>query len=275
MSRPKKDGLDYFPFDVDFPTNEKTEAIMGEFQNTGVLAMVFLFSAVYRQGYFLKWDKLAKMQLANRVNSSPEEVDKLVHRLVEYETFDEQLFKTENVLTSVRIQSTYIEATKRRKNEHHDEFWLLDDDAEPKPKQVLPDKSEEPVTEDSTDKTNDAKPEETKPLPSEEAEQRMNDEFVQGFWQEYPKRQKYQEALAEYTKAREFGATEKEIIDGVKNYSKYLKAKGKGDGYTALPTTWLAGKRWQDDYDLTPETSGAKQRAPVSYESFDDSVIPF
>ncbi|GAY74243.1 Lin1244/Lin1753 domain-containing protein [Lentilactobacillus kosonis] len=221
----------------------------------------------------MKWDKLSKMQLANRVNSTPEAVDKLVHRLVEYETFDEELFKTENVLTSVRIQNTYIEATKRRKNAHHDEFWLLDD--EPMQNQVQPDQSEEPVKKDSTDNLDDSKAEKAKLLPSDEAEQRMNDEFIQGFWQNYPKRQKYQEALAEYTKAREFGATEKEIIDGVKNYSKYLKAKGKGDGYTALPTTWLAGKRWQDDYDLTPETAGAKQRSPVSYESFDDSVIPF
>lgn len=36
MARPTKAGLDYFPFDVDFNVNEKTEAIMGEFGAKGV-----------------------------------------------------------------------------------------------------------------------------------------------------------------------------------------------------------------------------------------------
>lgn len=54
MVRPTKAGLDYFLFDVDFNVNEKTGAIMGEFGAKGVLTTIFIFSAIYKRGYFLE-----------------------------------------------------------------------------------------------------------------------------------------------------------------------------------------------------------------------------
>lgn len=116
MARPVKDGLDYFPLDVDFAVNPKTEAIMGEFGAKGVLLMIYLLSAVYRKGYYLMWDKLEQMQLVNRVQgSSPEMANQIVDRLVAYGTFDKELFNSAKVLTSLRIQETYFDAIKRRK----------------------------------------------------------------------------------------------------------------------------------------------------------------
>ncbi|WP_172188866.1 Lin1244/Lin1753 domain-containing protein [Lentilactobacillus kribbianus] len=132
MARPIKQGLDYFPFDVDFPTNEKTEAIMGEFGAKGVLVMVYLLPAVYSKGYFLQWNELSKMQLANRVNAKPELVDQVVNRLVVYGTFDKDLFNSAKVLTSLRIQETYIEAIKRRKGKKPTEYWLIPTETKPK-----------------------------------------------------------------------------------------------------------------------------------------------
>ncbi|GAX06832.1 DNA replication protein DnaD [Secundilactobacillus pentosiphilus] len=116
MARPVKDGLDYFPLDVDFAVNPKTEAIMGEFGSKGVLLMIYLLSAVYRKGYYLVWDKLEQMQLVNRVQgSSAEMANQIVDRLIAYGTFDEELFNSAKVLTSLRIQETYFDAIKRRK----------------------------------------------------------------------------------------------------------------------------------------------------------------
>ncbi|MEE8823707.1 hypothetical protein LASUN_13360 [Lentilactobacillus sunkii] len=125
MARPKKDGLDYFPLDIDFSTNAKTEAVMGEFGAKGVLFMIYLLSAVYRKGYYLLWDKLQQMQLVNRVDGlSPEMADQIVARLVAYGTFDKELFDSVRVLTSQRIQETFLDATKRRKQQKPTLYWI-------------------------------------------------------------------------------------------------------------------------------------------------------
>ena len=125
MARPVKEGLDYFPLDVDFAVNDKTEAIMGEFGPKGVLFMIYLLSAVYQNGYYLQWNKLKQMQLANRIEGvSPELANQIVNRLIAYGTFSEELFNSAKVLTSQRIQETYEDATKRRKSQKPNKYWI-------------------------------------------------------------------------------------------------------------------------------------------------------
>ncbi|MCT4451110.1 Lin1244/Lin1753 domain-containing protein [Lactiplantibacillus plantarum] len=125
MARPVKEGLDYFPLDVDFAVNDKTEAIMGEFGPKGVLFMIYLLSAVYQNGYYLQWNKLKQMQLANRIQGvSPELANQIVNRLIAYGTFSEELFNSAKVLTSQRIQETYEDATKRRKSQKPTKYWI-------------------------------------------------------------------------------------------------------------------------------------------------------
>ena len=125
MARPVKEGLDYFPLDVDFAVNDKTEAIMGEFGPKGVLFMIYLLSAVYQNGYYLQWNKLKQMQLANRIEGvSPELANQIVNRLIAYGTFSEELFNSAKVLTSQRIQETYEDATKRRKSQKPTKYLI-------------------------------------------------------------------------------------------------------------------------------------------------------
>lgn len=125
MARPTKVGLDYFPFDVDFATNDKTEAIMGEFGPKGVLIFIYLLSAIYRKGYYLQWTELVKNQLANRVKGATGElVSRVLYRLVAYGTFDKVLFNSAEVITSQRIQQTYLDATKRRKSQIPTKYWI-------------------------------------------------------------------------------------------------------------------------------------------------------
>ncbi|MFC6324010.1 DUF4373 domain-containing protein [Companilactobacillus baiquanensis] len=125
MARPIKSGLDYFPFDVDFINNEKVEALMGEFGSKGVLMLVYLLSAVYKKGYYLQWNKLSEMQLVNKIDGlSSTMADQIVTRLIDYGTFDKELFNSVRVLTSQRIQETYLDATKRRKQQKPTLYWI-------------------------------------------------------------------------------------------------------------------------------------------------------
>ena len=132
MARPTKKGLDYFPFDVDFFSNEKIEAIDGEFGSKGVLAVIYLLCMIYEKQYYMEWTKLIRAKIARRINgASIELIDQVVNRLVEWEFFDNDLFYSANILTSVNIQSIYFEAVKRRKEDRNLLYLLINVDINP------------------------------------------------------------------------------------------------------------------------------------------------
>jgi Domain of unknown function (DUF4373) len=118
MARPTKQGLDYFPLDVDFFNDEKIEAVSGEFGIKGELIAIKLLCTIYRNGYFAMWNDLTKMKLCKAMTGvSPELIEQVVLRLVKWGFFNESLFNSEKVLTSSGIQKRFIEATKRRKDD--------------------------------------------------------------------------------------------------------------------------------------------------------------
>ncbi|PCE02872.1 DNA replication protein DnaD [Enterococcus hirae] len=117
MARPTKDGLDYFPLDVDVFEDEKIEAIAGEFGLKGEIAVIKLLCAIYKKGYFILWNDLTQATLLKRLPGvSKEMLNQIVNRLVIWGFFDKKLFDSVEVLTSENIQATYFEATKRRKS---------------------------------------------------------------------------------------------------------------------------------------------------------------
>ncbi|EGP4751905.1 Lin1244/Lin1753 domain-containing protein [Enterococcus faecium] len=117
MARPTKEGLDYFPLDVDVFEDEKIEAIAGEFGLKGEIAVIKLLCAIYKKGYFILWNDLTQATLLKRLPGvSKEMLNQVVNRLVKWGFFDKQLFDSVEVLTSENIQATYFEATKRRKS---------------------------------------------------------------------------------------------------------------------------------------------------------------
>lgn len=127
MGRPRKKGLDYFPFDVDFFTDEKVVCIAGEFGLKGEIAMIKLLCAVYRNGYFLEWNDMVKMKmLHNMPGISAELLDQIIARLVRWGFFCRSLFDTAKVLTSEGIQRRYFEATKFRIPDNDPPYLLID-----------------------------------------------------------------------------------------------------------------------------------------------------
>ena len=55
MVRPRKEGLDYFPLDVDIAADEKVEYIEAKFGLVGFATIIHLLIAVYRNGYYINW----------------------------------------------------------------------------------------------------------------------------------------------------------------------------------------------------------------------------
>ena len=129
MARPKKTGLDYFPFDVDFFEDEKIVCIAGEFGIKGEITAIKLLCALYRNGYFIEWnDKMKMKMLRSLPGVSTELFDQILNRLVRWGFFDKNLFDSVRVLTSRGIQQRFFEAAKRRKTDEEPPYLLIDAD---------------------------------------------------------------------------------------------------------------------------------------------------
>lgn len=126
MARPRKNGLDYFPFDVDFFNDEKIVAIAGEFGVKGEIAAVKLLCAIYRNGYFIEWNEMLLMKLLHQLPGlSSELISQIVMRLVKWGFFDKDLFDSAGILTSRGIQKRYFDATKKRTSINDDLPFIL------------------------------------------------------------------------------------------------------------------------------------------------------
>lgn len=257
MARPVKEGLDYFPLDVDFAVNDKTEAIMGEFGPKGVLFMIYLLSAVYQNGYYLQWNKLKQMQLANRIEGvSPELANQIVNRLIAYGTFSEELFNSAKVLTSQRIQETYEDATKRRKSQKPTKYWInvdINKDTSVVNVDINP-QSKVNKSKVNKSKSNNNKKNKTKPR---DPRDRIQQEFTEQVWSIYPKKRDFQKAYNAYYAAKVEGVSLETIVAKINEYKAYLKLHGTGEYYTKSLDNWLGGRGWMDEYDMTPPTQPA------------------
>ncbi|MEM1455603.1 DUF4373 domain-containing protein [Pediococcus pentosaceus] len=127
MARPTKEGLDYFPQGVNFFSNPIVEMVSGKYEAKGELAVVKLVTEIYKQhGYYLEWNELTAGQLQKRVpGASSGLIEQVVGLLVKWNYFDSKLFDSDKILTSVEIQETYFEATKRRKGPRPTEYLLI------------------------------------------------------------------------------------------------------------------------------------------------------
>ena len=129
MARPNKEGLDYFPFDVDFFSDEKIGSISGEFGIKGEITAIKLLCAIYRNGYFILWNDALKMSLLRGLPGiSLELLQQIVTRLVRWGFFEQTLFSTVSVLTSKGIQERYFKAIKRRKDSSNYPYLLVNVD---------------------------------------------------------------------------------------------------------------------------------------------------
>jgi hypothetical protein len=130
MARPQKKGLDYFPLDVLMDiANDDIQMLEAKYTTNGFETVIKLYMKIYSdEGYFIKWCEKSSLLLAKRVNADINEVNDIINDLVSWGVFDKKLYKEYNVLTSKRVQKTYIDATKKRKLvEVIDTLFLLDE----------------------------------------------------------------------------------------------------------------------------------------------------
>lgn len=114
MARPRKQRLEYFPLDVDFFLDDKIVILGSEFGPKGEIAAVKLLCAIYRNGYYLEWNDLAKARFLQDIGGPMSAVEAIISRMIKIKFLDKDMFENEGVLTSPGIQRRFFEASKYR-----------------------------------------------------------------------------------------------------------------------------------------------------------------
>lgn len=133
MGRPIKQGLSYFPKDVEFYNDYKIMDLLERHGPAGVTIYEAVLAEVYRNGYFLA-EPIDRISTKIVRLIGAKWVQKRFVSQVILDCGDLGLFETtllqHGVITSVGIQRRYAAVTSRSKA-HKDKYWLIDENGQP------------------------------------------------------------------------------------------------------------------------------------------------
>jgi DNA replication protein DnaD len=125
MARPKKEGLDYFPLDVDMDQDDKIALIEAKHGLIGFSIVVKLLMKIYKNSYFYKWSEKEHLLFSSRINVDINSISEVINDCINWGLFDEKNYKNYSILTSKGIQERYVEAISRRKEVVFIEEYLM------------------------------------------------------------------------------------------------------------------------------------------------------
>ena len=113
MARPIKQGLDYFPLDVNL--DDKIELLEAECGLQGFAIIIKLFQKIYNQGYFIKWTEDDQLLFAKKINTDLTTVNSVIMIALKREIFNKEMYENYRILTSKGIQRRFFEICKQLK----------------------------------------------------------------------------------------------------------------------------------------------------------------
>lgn len=125
MGRPIKQGLDYFPLDVD--CDDKVELLEAKHGIVGFGVLIKLWQKIYKNGYYIDWNEEMLLLLKKQINVDINLISEIINDCTRWNIFNAQLYKKYNILTSSGIQKRYIAASDRRTVINiYEEYFLID-----------------------------------------------------------------------------------------------------------------------------------------------------
>ena len=114
--RPTKQGIDYFPMDVDFFTDVKIRKISRACGSQSTSILICLLCNIYKdEGYYILWDEDLPFVIADTVRVSEGAVKEVLIKSLQVGFFDQELYEKYKILTSSGIQKRFLLATYQRK----------------------------------------------------------------------------------------------------------------------------------------------------------------
>ena len=115
MARPRKDGLDYFPLDVNFLSDLKIKKIIRAYGAQAVAVVMSVLTTIYRDnGYFATYDDDLIFIIADELKLDDGYVKDVIEKLIEVDFLSKEQKEKNNILTSIGIQERYLKVCERR-----------------------------------------------------------------------------------------------------------------------------------------------------------------
>ncbi len=129
MARPTKQGLDYFPLEVNIFSDLKIRKIMRACGPYSPTILISLLSNIYKDyGYFVVWDSDLPFLIADEVGVSEGAVIEVIKKALQVGFFNTDLYEKFKILTSRGIQKRFVKAIERRKQiEIIEQYCLIDE----------------------------------------------------------------------------------------------------------------------------------------------------
>ena len=112
MARPLKQGLDYYPLDVEW--DEKLELLIAEYGSDSISVMVTVWQLIYKNCYYIENGNDLFFMIKRRTTIDIKTIEKIINSAISRKLFNKKLHKKYNILTSKAIQDRYLNATSRR-----------------------------------------------------------------------------------------------------------------------------------------------------------------
>lgn len=126
MARPMRKGIDYYPLDVNFLSDLKVRKIIQACGPNSIAIIMLLLGTIYGdEGYFMRWDEDVCFLITEAFGVKQMYVEETLKKCLQVGFFEKNLFDRYHILTSRGIQKRFFEITKRRKNFHVDQRYLL------------------------------------------------------------------------------------------------------------------------------------------------------
>ena len=127
MARPKKENLDYFPFDTDFFSDTKIKVLKAKYGTDGVCIYLYILCEIYRNGYFVEYNEDFVLTVSDYFNFTETKTEQIISYLVSRSLLERILADPVTVLTARSVQRRYQAAKKLSKRNIFvdDRIWLL------------------------------------------------------------------------------------------------------------------------------------------------------
>lgn len=108
MGRPKKNGLDYFPLDVDIFRDIRVRRLKRKCGDNATLVYIALLTLIYNEGYYLHVDDDTAFAISEDVGFNEDEINAIIACSVELGLFSQKMYDDHRILTSAAIQNRYL-----------------------------------------------------------------------------------------------------------------------------------------------------------------------
>ena len=128
MARPKKQGIDYFPLDVNFFSDVKIRKIARACGSQSTSILICLLCNIYKDnGYYILWDEDLPFVIADSVGVPEGAVKEVILKAIQVDFFDKDIYEKHKVLTSHGIQSRFKSAVYKREEIEYVVEYLVSD----------------------------------------------------------------------------------------------------------------------------------------------------